>query len=468
MRGGHGDLCRLDALVGLDDVVHRLLDLARDIELGGLHARLRGVEVRARLAIAGDAIAAVEDRPVQVEVDLPRLVQVAPRGAVESARGDVGEEVARGAPQARLVRLRVQPRLPVFGPHTQRVFTQPRTVDRHRLVDEIVLDRERRGGGQPHRGRQRHARETLGVARADQIQPRVGHVHLGARDVGFRPRADLEEAARGAQVELGAVDGLLLDLDESHREVDIGERLLHRLRYELTLQLRVLEGDVGQLACGLGRREVLAEVEEHLGHRDTRDGRIERTLIRRRHRASRGRRKKCRGRDVLGRRGREIGGDLRKQRRERLINAEGGGHVVGDTRLDVGLGIERDGHRIVDREHFAEHLRLRARRRGRCRRRGRRCRGWRRGCGRRRSYWRCSCGWRRGCWGRRRCGRRRLRRSRRLRRGVRRCHHQDRACQQQPPHAHPHLDRSPRATRGLVACLDRGKAEDITRSSRPA
>src|SRR2546422_6345424 len=39
LRGGDGDLRGLDALVGLDDVVDRLLDLAGDVELGGLQDR---------------------------------------------------------------------------------------------------------------------------------------------------------------------------------------------------------------------------------------------------------------------------------------------------------------------------------------------------------------------------------------------------------------------------------------------
>jgi len=65
-------------------------------------------------------------------------------------------------------------------------------------------------------------------------------------------------------------------------------------------------------------------------------------------------------------RARPAAGDLRQQRCQRLVHAERRRDVVADARPDVGLRLERDRHRVLDREDLAEDLRLRARhRRGR-------------------------------------------------------------------------------------------------------
>src|SRR2546425_10120224 len=167
--GGGGALRGLDALVGLDDVVDRLLDLAGNVELTGLHAGLGSLEVGARFAVPRDAVAAVVQRPVQREVQLPDLVHVRPLGAVEPAAGDVREEVAEGPAQPRIVGLGVEPRLAVLGALAERVLGEPSAVEGDGLVEEVVLDLQRRGGRQTHGRRQRDAGEPLRVTRADQV-----------------------------------------------------------------------------------------------------------------------------------------------------------------------------------------------------------------------------------------------------------------------------------------------------------
>jgi hypothetical protein len=93
--------------------------------------------------------------------------------------------------------------------------------------------------------------------RANQVELGVGHVDLGSRDVRLRAGADFEESLRGAQVQLGALLGLLLHANERWLNSVSRVRFLHRRRDQLPLQLDVLHLDLGQLRRPFGFREIL-------------------------------------------------------------------------------------------------------------------------------------------------------------------------------------------------------------------
>ena len=169
-------------------------------------------------------------------------------GAPVVVAGGAGVE----APGARLGLADLELDLLVLGTLGQRRGQQLRAVERDRLVHEVVLHLGRRVGRDAHRGVERHPGQPLGVAGADQIHAGVGHVDLGARHVALGTCADLEEAAGRAQVEVRALDGLLLHPDQALGEVDVGEGLLHRLGHELALELDVFLRLLGQAAGGAG------------------------------------------------------------------------------------------------------------------------------------------------------------------------------------------------------------------------
>src|SRR6185503_7237156 len=108
LRGLDRLLGGLDSLLGFIDADDVLLDLFRDVELERLDPRARRFRVRLRLTVARDAIAAVEQRPVEVEAQLPDLVPVRARGAVRADARDVGEEVEIGAADERVRSIRSQ------------------------------------------------------------------------------------------------------------------------------------------------------------------------------------------------------------------------------------------------------------------------------------------------------------------------------------------------------------------------
>src|SRR5512145_1002415 len=112
---GHRGLCRLQALLAFLDGDLGLLDVARDLEIlrpGPGPARL---QEGLRLAIAGDAAAAVVKGPRQGQRQRPDLVQLGPRASVRTATRDVGEEVAEGLALAGLGRLHEQAGLAALG-----------------------------------------------------------------------------------------------------------------------------------------------------------------------------------------------------------------------------------------------------------------------------------------------------------------------------------------------------------------
>ena len=168
-------------------------------------------------------------------------------------------------------------------------------------------------------------------------------------------------SASGAEVQLRALQGLLVHADETLGEVDVGVGLLDGLGDELALQLDVLQRDLGELARGLGRGRVLSEVEEQLGERDLSGqclAKITRDRNRGRHAADVG----AQDRRLTARRT-DRRRQLRQQRREGLIHAVFGGGVVAEARQDIGLVLERDRDGFVDGDRtLGEHF---TRRRGR-------------------------------------------------------------------------------------------------------
>src|SRR5712692_9913254 len=195
LRGLDGFLRGPNPLVRLVHGDDGLLDVLRDREVLRFDARLGRLEVGAGLAISGDAIAAVEDRPRQRQRGGPRLVE---RGADAAVRGracDVGEEVPEGALELRVSRLGGEARLARFGAPFQRLVEERRAVERRGLIDEIVEDLRRQARGDAHRRVQRDASEPLGVTRADDIDARVGHIDFGAGHVRFRTGPHFEESA---------------------------------------------------------------------------------------------------------------------------------------------------------------------------------------------------------------------------------------------------------------------------------
>src|SRR5204862_7263163 len=97
-----------------------LLDVLRDREVLRLDARLGGLEVGAGLAIPGDAIPAVEDRPRQRQRGRPRLVERAADPAVRGRTRDIGEEVSEGPLELCVRRLGGETRLARLGAAFQR------------------------------------------------------------------------------------------------------------------------------------------------------------------------------------------------------------------------------------------------------------------------------------------------------------------------------------------------------------
>ena len=174
-------------------------------------------------------------------------------------------------PLGRLGSRGLELRLPVLRALDERAAPELLTVECHGLIDEVVDDLGRRVDVDRHRSVEGDDGGAQGVPGSDEIDPRVRHVHLGSRDVGLGPRADIEKSFGGAQVELAALERLLLHADEALTEQRVRVCLLDRQRDELPLELDVLDRDLGELPRCLGRREVLAEVEQELGELDLSD-----------------------------------------------------------------------------------------------------------------------------------------------------------------------------------------------------
>jgi hypothetical protein len=200
---------------------------------------------------------------------------------------------------------------------------------------------------------------ATGVPRANHIDAGVGNVDLRARDIRLGPRAHLEEAARGTEVELRALQGLLVHADEPLGEVDVRVLLLHGLRDDLALELDVFERHVGLLARGLRGGGVLAEIEDQLRQDDLRAQRLsEVTGDGRRDGRPRARAEDHRVAAGGADRARQLG----QQRCERLVDPILRGRVVVEPGQDVRLIFERDRDGFVDadralREHVARRRR---------------------------------------------------------------------------------------------------------------
>src|SRR2546428_381100 len=169
LRGGHQRLRRLDPLLSLLDGDLRLLDVLHDVELGGLHARPRALEVRLRLLIPRDPAAAVEERPVQGQGGRPGLVERSLRAPVGAAARHIRKEVAKGLTLRGFGGSRAQLGLPVLGALAQRVGPERLPVDRHRLVDEVVDDLQGRIHVDRHRDVERDDRRAQRIPGSDHV-----------------------------------------------------------------------------------------------------------------------------------------------------------------------------------------------------------------------------------------------------------------------------------------------------------
>src|SRR5439155_16866956 len=186
-----------------------------DVELGGLHARLRGLEAGLRLLVPGDTAAAVEERPGEGQAEGPALVELRLATTIAADPADVGEESAEGLALGRLGRAHLKEGLAVLGPILEGLRALGLTVDAHGLEDQVVRDLGRRVHVDRHRRVEGDERGTQRILRPDEVELGVRHVDLGARHVGLRPRAHLEEALGGSEVQVGALERLLGHLDEA-------------------------------------------------------------------------------------------------------------------------------------------------------------------------------------------------------------------------------------------------------------
>src|SRR6266446_5167999 len=138
--GGHQGLRRQDPLLGLLDGDLGLLDILDNVQLGGLHACPRALEVGLRLLVSRDPPAAVEERPGKRQAERPGLVELALGTPVGPAARDVREEVAKSLPLRGLGSGGAELGLAVLGSLPERIAPELLPVQREGLVDEVVHD----------------------------------------------------------------------------------------------------------------------------------------------------------------------------------------------------------------------------------------------------------------------------------------------------------------------------------------